>query len=958
MFKKTQVCTGVLVALGGALLATSAPVLAQTAERIEITGSRIRSLNGTSISPIQSLSEAEINSTQPVAVEEVIRGLPAAIPAIGPGTNNGSGGGATVDLRGLGPNRTLVLVNGRRFVPFDLNAVVDTNNIPIALLQRVDVFTGGASAAYGADAVSGVINFILKKNFSGVDLTTSYGVSEKGDTKKRRTDFTIGANSADGRGNAVLSIGTTRSDPLRQGERTYGESAISSTSGRPSGSFTTVPGYFDSAFISGQIVPSTGALNEDAQTYNFNPLNYYQTGLNRQQATALASYTINDYVQVYAEGTYTRSNVNSTLAPSGTFFNTFSVPIGNPYIQPATRAIICAAYSISPANCVAGAGGTTEFDVDIGRRFVEFGPRLNDFKNKTYQATAGVKGSFLQNWGYDAYLSRGESDQFQIRGNWGSSSKVQQALRATNTTTCLDSSNGCVPLNVFGAEGSITPAQQKFVNLDALLSQSVQQDIVSAFVTGDLGSIKSPMSKQPIGLVFGYENRKLTTGQKSDSASQINGEVLGTGAAVIDVVGSFELNEFYTEARIPLLENLPFARSLNLELGYRHSQFKVASSKTDYGSWKYGGDWEPVKGFRVRAVGQRATRSPNISELFLPTTTGLDNLAVDPCQGTNINAADVGRAGTLTNLCVLTGVPASRVGSLPTPSAGQVNVLSGGNPNLSPEIADTYSVGFVFEPDFVPGLTVSVDYYNIELTKAISNPSVTDVLNSCYSPTLNPGLGVSAGCAAIGRGPGGTFNGSSSPGIQLPVSNLGKLATSGIDLAASYRLPLRNVGLSPALGVVDLGLNVTYVDKLEYQATPSSVNRDCLGYYSVACASVNGNGNPFNRVKFAQRASWNVGDFRVGYNWRHLSSVEEEPGGTNFLPAFARIKSFNYVDLNGTWNVTKNVALNLSVNNAFDKKPPEVGNTIGSTTANSGNTFPQTYDVVGRYYTVGASIKF
>jgi len=947
MFKRTKVCTAALVALGGAMLTTAA--LAQTAERIEITGSRIKSINGESTSPVMSVSEERIKETQPVAVEEVIRTLPAAVPAIGPGTNNGTGGGATIDLRGLGSNRTLVLINGRRMVPFDLNGVVDTNSVPIALLRRVDVFTGGASAVYGADAVAGVVNFVLKRDFQGVELNTSYGVSDKGDTKRRRADFTIGTSLADGRGNVALSVGTVKTDALLQGARKFGISSLSSTSGNPSGSFTTVPAFFDSSQVSFQVDPATGAPSDGVETFNFNPLNFFQTPLNRQQATALASFNINDHAQVYSEFMYSRSTVVSNLAPSGTFFNTFSIPIGNPFIPDGVRQEFCRGYSIAAANCVVG--DPTEISVDIGRRLVELGPRINDFKNKTAQITVGLTGSIAGSWSYDTYLSRGEADQVQVRGNWGSSSKTQQALRALSTTDCIDPSNGCVPLNLFGAAGSITPEQLKFINLSALLTQSVKQDIVSASVTGDLGSFRSPFARQAIGLAFGAEHRKMTAGNLSDAASQINGEVFGTGAPSPDVNGVFKLNEIYGEASIPLVTDAPFIRSLSLDLGLRHSAFKTDST-TNYNSWKAGGNWEPVKGFRVRAMHQRATRAPNISELFNPVVTGLDNLAVDPCQGANINVADAAVAGTLSNLCTLTGVPLARVGTLPEPSAGQVNVLSGGNPALTPEQANTNTIGFVFEPAVVPGLTVSLDYYRIAISKAVSTPAVDDILDGCYSPLVNPGLTLNASCAAIGRGPGGTFNGSSAPGIALSLSNLGRQAVAGIDLAVGYRLPLKNLGLNPAMGVVNAELNVNRATTYRFQATPASVNRDCLGFFSVAC------GAPNYEAKFSQRTTWNLEDLALAYNWRHLSGVSEEPGGGDFLPAFSKIKSFDYFDLSATYSVLKNLRLSLSIVNAFNKKPPVVGNTISTTTANSGNTFPQNYDVVGRHYTFGATLNF
>lgn len=947
--------------------AMSHPALAQeTVSVVEVTGTRITTPGMASNSPISSITAAEIQSTQPVAVEEFFKALPAAVPAIGQGTNNGTGGAATIDLRGLGSNRSLVLVNGRRLVPYNLSGTVDTNAIPIALLNRVDLVTGGASVVYGADAVAGVANFNLKRNFKGLDLTTSYGATtDERDAKRRRTDLTIGSGLADGRGNVVLSLGKTVSDPLTQGERPFGQASLSSTTGLPSGSGTTVPSAFSTGLGPGgtaalagawQIDPATGRLVQPVQSFNFNPQNYYVTGLERTQATALGNFWINEHADVYTEVFYTDSNVDSALASTGTFGNTFQVPIGNPYIPQPAREQICARRGISAANCVAG--NTTMVPLLVNRRFTELGPRYNSFDTKTLQYTVGVKGDLVMDWTYDAYWSSGTSDQTQTRTNWGSLSKVGQALNALSTTACVNPANGCVPLNVFGAEGSITPQQAAFINQSAILMQSVRQDVAQVSASGDLGDkIRSPWAEDPIAMSLLAERRTVSANTQSDAASQIQGEVLGTGAPTPDRRGSFSLKEYAVEMFVPLIKDMPFVRTLNAELGYRETEFQVGSQSgsTSYGSWKAGGEWAPVKSFRVRGMVQKATRAPNVNELFAPAVTGLSNLAVDPCQLGNINQAQANQAGTLSNLCRLTGVPVSEIGSLPAPSAGQINNLSGGNPNLGPESAKTKTIGFVFEP--IPKLALSLDYYQIDIDDAVSSPSTTDILEGCYNPARNPGLVVNEFCNMIGRNTiNGTFNGNESRGVMTPLSNLGVQSTSGYDLNIAYRVAAPQLGLDSRWGSLDVSLGANYVDSFEYQATPSSVNRDCLGYYSIACNNIVS--SPVYKTKFNQRTNWNMGAWSVGYNWRYLGGVIEEPGGSTFLPAYSQIDAYHYVDLSAGWSVTKNVRLNLSVTNLFDKKPPIVGNTIGGTAPNSGNTFPQNYDVVGRYITLGATVKF
>jgi outer membrane receptor protein involved in Fe transport len=933
-------------------------------ESVQVTGTRITTPGTTSTSPISSVNAEEVKSAQPVAVEEFFKGLPAAVPAIGPGTNNGSAGGATIDLRGLGPNRTLVMINGRRLVPFNLNGTVDTNSIPIALLSRVDLLTGGASVAYGADAVAGVVNFNLKKNFTGIDVTTSYGgTADQHDGKKKRTDLTMGANLDDGRGNVVLSIGKTVADPVTQGARDYGVVSLSSVTGKGTGSNTTIPGGFaiskgtggtDTLAGNWQINPATGKLVSPLVQYNTNPLNYYATGLDRTQATSLANYKVNDHAEVYAEVFYTTSKVASTLAESGTFGNVFNVPIGNPYIPDAARQQICERRGIPAASCVAG--NATQVPMTVNRRFVELGPRYNNFDNKTLQYNIGVKGDIAYDWTYDAYWSRGTADQIQTRVNWGSLSKVQQALNALSTTACVNPANGCVPLNVFGAAGSITPAQLAFINSSAILLQNVQQDVASVNFSGDFGNkIVSPWAGLPITMAITGEQRKVMAGTQSDAASQIQSEVLGTGAPTPDRTGTFRLREYAAEAAIPLVKDKPFVRALNAELGYRETEFETAGTKKNYGSWKVGGDWEPVKSIRFRANVQKATRSPNVNELFQPQTTGLSNLAVDPCQGNKVSQAQGNTAGTLSNLCRLTGVPLSELGSLPVPSSGQINNLTGGNPKLGPEEAKTRTIGFVWEP--LPKLAVSLDYYQIKIAKAVSSLSTTDVLDACY--TNNPSYTFNDACALVGRNPAnGTFNGADSKGVATPLSNSGNQSTSGFDLNVNYKLQAKAMNLDPKYGNFDLSFALNQVQTFLFQGTPTSVNRDCVGYYSVACASISNSTAPVYKRKFNQRTTWNVGAFAVGYNWRYVSAVDVEPGSGTFLPAYSHISAYNYVDMSGVWNFNKNLRFNLSLNNVANKKPPIVGANVSTTAMDSGNTFPNAYDALGRYVTFGASLKF
>jgi iron complex outermembrane recepter protein len=979
MFKRTKVNSGVMVALGGALLVVGTSVLAQSTERVEITGSRIRSVGNTSSSPISSIGRIDIDTTQPVAVEELVRGLSASYPALGPGVNNGSNGTAQIDLRGLGANRTLVLINSKRFVPTGLGGIVDTNNVPVSLLDRVDIVTGGASATYGADAVSGVVNFITKRNFTGVEATTLYSTSENNDARRYKSDLTLGANLADGRGNVALHVGTTRTEALRLGDRDYAGTVISSATGLPGGfSGTSAPAVFSGmpAPINGsRVIDATTGLFRAAATggppdgYNTNPLNYFETPLTRTQATGLGRFTINDYAEAYAEVFYTRSNVTLNLAPSGTFGAALNIPIGNPFITPAVRAQLCAAYAITAANCVPG--GTTEFRANVARRFVEAGPRIYRYDTVVSQYTVGLRGSIpvIDSWSYDAYYQLGRSDQTLTTGNGFGLTKLQQAVRATNTTSCTVTSAGCVPINLFGGPGTITPAMLNFISVPTFQTAKVEQKVMAVSANGEIAVIKSPWAKGALNLAIGMEQRDVFGGNQSDSIVQTQGELLGSGAPTPDRSGTMAFKETYAEARMPLLEGLPFAHSVNLGLGYRDTSFETpASAAQNYASWKRGLDWAPIKGLRFRVEQQRATRAPNVNELYAPVVTGLATLATDPCQGNligtgpttiaaggqaNLTAAQIAARPALTALCQQTGVPASQVGAVAAPSSNQINNTGGGNPNLQPEKGDTSTMGLVWEPNFVENLSLTLDFWQIILKDAVSNATAGQVVNGCYTAALNPGFVNNVFCGAIQRDPGnGSLNGTGSKGVVTQSSNLGYYNFKGFDVGGTYRLPLKNFNM-PDLGRVDFTVQASFLQRAEFKSLPSVATLQWAGYYGTDV------GVPYPKVKFNQRTTWNAGNFSVGYNWRHIggTSVQADQVGS-FLPQNESIKAIDYIDLSGTWNVMKNLKLSLTVNNAMNKQPPLIGTGITTGAYNFGNTIPLLYDVIGRRFTFSATATF
>lgn len=922
---------------------------ATTLDRIQVTGSRISIPGLTTNSPVMTVDREEINRNQPVTAEDFLKILPGATPAIGPGVNNGANGGATINLRGLGDNRTLVLMDGRRVVPFNLFGVVDTNVIPLALIDSVDLVTGGASAVYGADAVSGVVNFVLKRNFEGVEVNTSYGQSSKQDADRRNTTVTMGVNLDDGKGNVVLSVGKTDNDALLQGARDYSVFTLDSTDGSQGGSSVAIPTRIGGI---GQFNPDTGGFGGINQRFNYNPYNYFQTALDRWQATALARYEVNEHAEAYAQVLYTRSDVSSQVAPGGLFGAAFDIGIGNPMIPEPARQQLCSTFGVAAADCRVGSSSTV--NAAVLRRSTELGTRTTDFQNKVFQTTLGVRGKINDNWRYDAYWSHGEADQLVVNGGFLSYTRSQQALLSTDGINCVDPSGGCIPINLWGKEGTFDPKTKKFLEVITFATQRVEQEVWSGTINGDLGDeFKSPWADYPIGLAFGLEGRKVDAMNQADAASRDPNEVQGAGGANPDVRGDLTLREAYVETIVPLISGKTGAYALNFEGGYRHTQFKSGQTDVDYGSYKYGLEWAPIETLRFRGMFQRATRAPNVNELFQPLTSSLDNSAVDPCQASEL--AKVGGPTSATGaLCVATGVPAAILNSangIDGPNSGQAYAYIGGNPILGPEKADTQTLGLVWQP--TENLSVTLDYWKIDIKDAITRPLLGDALFGCYDQKLNPTLSVSHPMCQLMVGARNPTDGSLNEGARGPFldrSNKGRIRTDGWDLGVRYGIPLSN-----EWGRLDFALDLTKTDSFDYQADPLVNNYDCVGVYGVSCNVAAG---IIYDYKSSFRAVWSVKDFELGLNWRHLSSVDVEPGPITWYQPYTSIDAYDYFDLTMAYELPWNARVNFTVTNLADKKPPVVGGNIGSTTYNSGNTFPQYYDTLGRYFTLGLTMRF
>lgn len=957
-----------------------------TENEVVITGTLIRNPNLVASSPVNVVNENEIALRAPNNAEELIRRIPGVSPGIGSQVNNGSNGTNQVDLRGLGTQRNLVLLDGNRVVPTLANGAVDLNVIPLALVSRVDVLTGGASTTYGADAVSGVVNFITRRDFSGVDARASYKLTEEGDGQAYRIDLTVGGNFADNRGNAVLSMGYTKVNPVYQ-TRPFSIFGVNSRSGAASGSsFTSVPSTFSYPTGDLQLNPAATALVPQYQGFNFNPYNIFQTPLERKSAYGSANYEIADGIEIYARGLFSSNEISSIIAPSGIFGAPLTINSQNPYLTPAIRTQLCQAQGIDPTT----AACTNNPALSLGgvyRRLVELGPRIGNYRNNLYDARTGVRFDVTSNSNLDLSLSYGKSEQRLENSGYVLNSRVQQALNATSTTACTVTTGGCVPLNLFGPAGSITSAQADFLQGSSNVAIDTELTQARALYSGDFG-FSAPWASAPVSFALGGEWRKYTYDRVPDARAQDPSELGGAGGAVLPFSGGFSVKEGYAELIAPIAADRPFFNELTVEAGIRYSDYSIdapGNPKFDATTYKVGGTWEPVDGLRFRGNYQRAVRAPNIAELFSPTVVGLTNLAVDPCAGaaptTNANLAAV---------CLAQGAPAASIGSIQNPSAGQANGTFVYSTALKPEKADTYTLGFVATPkQWLPGFSLSLDYYNIVINDAITFATPGDAIAACFN-SITASSATSAACTSIRRNPSnGRLSGPSSTtfGLRLEETNLGRLKTDGFDLTANY---------DRDLGPVRLGLNFAgnYTKSLSFRASPSSYDRDCVGYFSANCGPSLGQIQP--KYSWTQRTSLGFGAATLSLLWRHIGKVSYEGTADDFLDRgftgtacaptgnpgatcsrylfngtvtgsgplvgrsfnFNKIPAFDYFDLNAQFDIDRRFLLTLGVTNLFDKKPPIVGTAAGTTTANSGNTFPSTYDPLGRSYSAAVRVKF
>ncbi|NBW07478.1 MAG: TonB-dependent receptor [Caulobacteraceae bacterium] len=971
---------------GAALAAFAAPAFAQTAPaadpqadevaEVVVTGSRIPQANLVTTSPVTQVTGEDIDVQGVTRVEDLITQLPQAFASQNSTVSNGASGTATVSLRNLGSSRTLVLIDGRRMgYGSPLDDAADLNQIPGQLVDRVEVLTGGASAVYGSDAVAGVVNFIMKKDFEGIKIDAQYGfyahhndydgvgnlrneITRRGTTnptqfklpdddvsdgESREVTLTMGVSAPDGKGNLMAYAGYRNNNAILQANRDYSACTIATpTAALPTtyacgGSGTSFPGQFTDfvnyAYTLGAgqtFVPYSSTTN----AYNYGPINYYQRPDERYTLGAFGHYEINEHAEAFTQLMFTDYSSVAQIAPSGSFFNADTINCDNPLLSTQQKTAI----GCTPA--LIASGGRVPFY--IGRRNVEGGGRQDSLGYESYRAVIGLRGLITEGWNYDVAA---QFSRVRLSRTYLNDFSVSRLKRATDVIsvggvpTCRSVVDGtdpaCVPYNVFST-GGVTQAALDYLQIPLIQTGETTQQVVTAAVTGDLGvyGIQSPYAASGIKVAFGAEYRRDYLGSTTDAAFA-SGDGAGQGGPTIGVTGSVDVSDVFGELQIPLADDQSWAYSASIDGAFRHSEYKNLSTDT----YKFGADYAPIADVRLRASFSHAVRAPNVIELFSAQGLGLFDAAADPCGPT--------RTATLAQ-CTATGAGAVYGNVALDSPAGQYNQLSGGNPNVAPEESDTTTFGVVFTPSALPGFNLSLDYFDIQVDGLISTVGAANTLDLCYKDN-DP-----AACSRIHRN---TANGSLWVGsgyVENLNINIGGLKTSGVDVNANYGFDLDTVGLSQ-YGSIGLSFVGTWLDTLETDTgtnTASSVS-DCVGYYGSAQCGVP---NPEWRHRFRAtwQSPWNVD---VSATWRYYSEVDF--GSSLTGPVSGRLDSkldaMSYLDLSANWQITDTVSGRVGVNNVLDTDPPL---SVAAGTGGNGNTYPQLYDAMGRYVFFGISAAF
>ena len=933
-------------ASAGLLLAITPPAFAQAAPQapvaetegatIVVTGSRIRvdPLNQTS--PVVTLDQASLAQTGLSSVADILQRLPSASGGLNSKVNNSGnlgnppdGGGvgagsAEIDLRYLSAKRTLVLVDGMRFVNgtsgSGIPATVDINTIPSNMIERIEVLQAGASPLYGSDAIAGVVNIITVAEQEGLRASAQYGTFIKagdGETLDFNASYGVKGETT----NFVIGASYVRQDPVRSADR-----RISLFPNPGQTSCTDPIGGCSSAAVNGRFLTdfgnqtisnppdSTPTLAElrpftAADRFNFAPFNYLLTPNERYGAWLSFKQELTDTINLRVKGSYNhrKSQNQAAFLPlfigpdagngAGSLFDRLSIDATNPF---------------NPFGVTLSAGGPGNPPQNysfIARRLVEAGQRTFNQRVDTFTATATLDGSFQlagRNWYWDANASFGVNDAHQTFTGNVRADRVAQAIGPLSQCVAP-----CVPLNLFGGLGSVTPEMLAFIGFTERDRSRQSVYDYTANVTGELFDLPAG----PVGIAVGYEHRVQAANFIPDPIVSAG---LGADIPAQPARGRYNVDEVYGEVRIPILKDVPFFYSLEASGAIRHSSYSISGSSTTYTGT---GLWKPISDLLLRGSYSTGFRAPSLGELFggrsrfdLPVTDPCSNIPQSPYQTSAVVRAN----------CTANGVPAD--GSYAEPP-GQLPVITQGNIALRPEksrnilIGAVYSPAWVRESGFASYLSIEANYYDIRVRRAIGAVDPNLTLNNCAL------LGDAASCAQVTRTSNGFIN-----QIDGTLQNLDSIRTRGVDVAFNYRSPDTGIGI----GIIGLAANATFLTKYILSASNGFVIIDRKGTER---------GSPdqaFPKIKGNATLDWTIGDIRAAFTGRYIDSVTEIDGSGN--PN--KLNSRFYGDVLLTYTpsfLNERIAITAGVNNVFNQDPPPCFS------CSLNNYDPTTYDVPGQF---------
>lgn len=955
MNKLSKICLAVTMAIAGGNIAFAEEVANEQGnkakdteiEKISVTGSRIKRKDYSSSSPVATVDADVLEGFGAVTVEETLNALPQFIAGSSSSTLAiGGGGGATLNLRALGPNRNLVLLDQRRMPTSTPFGEVDVNSIPSVALKGAEVLTGGASSVYGSEAISGVVNFQTVDYFSGAKFNLNYGVSSEGDGAKKDISVLFGTESDDGRTRAIVALGNSKRDRVRGIDRSWRINAVQSSfigqgAFRDNASNPVDVGAINTLFngygTGGDIVSGDRlGFNDDGslftQGFSNEFLNYQGPNgddtlflitpggirqpvgrqgdivkpLERKSLFTKAEFDINDTTTLYGQflysGNTTESRVSRNLSLFGPEGDRLSVPVSNPFIPDDLAGLLA---TRADANA----------DFHISKRFLSLPDRTHIEEFETTQFVVGVKGDLeFNDLSYDVYVSKDSVNSTENIPDLALSSRVNNLLDAADGGASLCAGG----YNPFGLanELSLSEECQQYIAPGSVSSLQTDRTLFEATISGYLFEL--PAGDALFSLTASYREDELKT--QTDISIQSN-DALGLGAT-IPTQGETETTEIGGELLIPLLDNL------DLTAGYRVSDQDV-TGKAD--SWSIGLEWAATETVFIRGSLQQAVRAPNVGELFTApfgseVTVGEAGTGGDPCDSRNSPSAATLAicAAQGANIAALAGFQHGTT-SLP--------LLISGNDELEAETADTFTIGTVWQPELDDQkLSITLDYWQIEVNDVIKPIGGSDVLDRCYNSVQNPGLDANNQfCQLIKRDTSGNVS-----QVNSTFLNLAALETSGIDLQVNHSIDLGS-------GTLRTNAFIGFLGSYDVQSFPGESFVDEAGTVNgIANRAADNNFHP--EVKFTLSPTYEFGDASVGMRWRYTSSVDDLTGNNG------NIDSYSLFDLSATYRLSDELILKASVNNLADKNPPEYG---GEDLTRFGS-----YDVIGRFFSVGISGDF